>query len=226
MLTMALYYLWFKMTKPFKKDKLSWGLEVQRYYTYMAMMVFSTKHSVEGQLYDGPALYVSNHRSLLDPVIIRHHINALGVAKAEVEAYPILGGAVRESGVIFVKREDRNSRAQAKDAIVDHLLKGYSILLFPEGTVSGELLTLPFKRGSFEKAVEAGVPVIPITLIYNDPKYHWFDISMMEYYFNSFGIKTPNVHMVIGQPILATTANESLTQAQSQINAQLQKHAN
>ena len=224
MLTMLFYYIWFLLTVGFKKDKLAWGIHVQTQYTHAALLLFGTRYTFEGQPYDGTALYISNHRSLLDPVVIRNQVDALGVAKAEIESYPLLGKAVEATGIIFVRRDDRNSRADAKDAIVQHLQKGYSVLLFPEGTVSGERTTLPFKKGGFEKAIEANVPVVPITLIYNDPKFHWFKISTMEYYFNSFGLHTPNVHMVIGQPIFEKSVDKSLAQTQATINDVLTRH--
>ena len=221
---MGLYYIWFRLTRPFKQDKLDWGLEVQQRYTSLCLKLFGTKHSYEGKLYDGPALYISNHRSLLDPVIIRQYIKALGVAKGEIERYPIAGKAIKGTGVIFVHRSDKASRSEAKDAIVQMLQVGYSVLLFPEGTVSGETTTLPFKRGSFEKAVEANVPVIPLTLIYNDPKYHWFNISTVDYYFKSFGWNTPNAHLIIGKPITAASADELMNSSRGIINETLVSH--
>ncbi len=220
---MALYYLYFLVLRPLKKDKIDWGLEVQRKYTGLCMMLFGTKHSKEGRPYNGTALYVGNHRSLLDPVVVRHYIKALGVAKAEIAGYPVLGKAVAATGVVFVNRTDKNSRAHAKDAIVESLKSGRSVLLFPEGTVSGETTTLPFKKGSFEKAVEANVPVVPFTLIYNHPKYHWYNISTMKYYFNSFGWYTPDVHLIIGEPIHEKTAEAMMNKARHVIDTNLLK---
>ncbi len=222
---MALYFIYFLITRPFKKDKLAYGLQIQKAYTSVCLFLFGTKHSMEGKIYDGTALYVSNHRSLLDPVIVRHYITALGVAKAEIANYPVLGKAVAQTGIVFVDREDRDSRAKAKDAIVDSLKAGNSILLFPEGTVSGERTTLPFKRGSFQKAVEANVPVVPITLLYNDKKYHWFKIRTMPYYFNSFGWHTPNVHMIVSDPIFDKDPERLMEKTRHTINENLLSEA-
>lgn len=218
---MGLYYIYFRILRPFKKDKLAWGLRVQQQYTTICMFLLGTKHSMEGELYDGPALYVSNHRSLLDPVIVRQYITAMGVAKAEISKYPVMGKAVQETGIVFVNRTDKTSRASAKDAIVEQLKQGNSIILFPEGTVSGETTTLPFRRGSFDKAVEAQVPAIPITLIYNHPRFYWHNMSTMTYFFGSFGWTTPNVHMVVGQPIHSTDSTEAMNLAQATINKNL-----
>jgi len=220
---MAFYYLWFKLLRPFKKDKLAWGLRVQQLYTYPCLFFFGTKYSMEGQLYDQPALYVSNHRSLLDPVIIRHYVTAMSVAKAEISKYPVLGKSVAQTGIVFVNRSDKNSRSNAKDAIVETLKAGRPVLLFPEGTVSDLPTTLEFRRGSFEKAHEAGVPVIPITLIYNHPRYYWYNMPTMTYYFQAFGLRTPKVHMIVGEPIMASTAEESMLRARSVINSNLER---
>ena len=223
---MALFYLWFKVNLPFKKDKIQYGLDTQQRYTTYALWVFGTKVTIEGPLFEGTALYTSNHRSLIDPIVIRQYIKALGVAKGEIESYPIRGKAVKETGVIYVHRTDKQSRQNAKDSIVESLKSGYSVLLFPEGTVSGVTTTLPFRRGSFDKSVEANVPVVPIALVFNDPKFHWYNRSTLNYFFNSFGWKTPDVHIIVGEPLELPTSQERMEAAQAFIDGQLLKHAN
>lgn len=218
---MAAFYLLFEILRPFKKDKFAWGLRIQHLYTRACLFIFGVKHSVTGKAYEGNALYVGNHRSLIDPVLMRRYITALGVSKAEVASYPIMGRAVGRTGAVFVNRSDRNSRAKTKSEIVQALKDGHSVFLFPEGHVSDEKTTLPFKKGSFEKAAEAGVPVVPVTFLFNDPKYHWVNIGTLAYYFKSFGWCTPNVDVIIGEPIFSTDGMELLEKSQAVINHNL-----
>lgn len=225
MTLLVLYFAVFRILRPWKKDKTRYGMRMQQAYANVVLKVFGTRLTITGALPPTPALLVANHRSLLDPVIIISQITARGVSKAEVEGYPILGAAVRQTGIIFVKRDDRQSRLGAKNAIGQHLEQGWSVLVFPEGTVSNEKTTLPFKKGSFEQAVEAGVPVVPIALIYNHSRYYWYRVGLLAYYFRSFGWQTPNVHMMIGSPIAAEETTQVMEQSQHFINDMLRTHA-
>lgn len=219
--SLALYYLWFELLRPFKKDKFAWGLRIQHLYTKFCLFIFGVNYSCQGKPHDKTALYVANHRSFIDPVMIRRYITALGVSKAEVASYPIMGRAVGRTGAVFVNRSDRQSRAKTKSEIVHALQDGHSVFLFPEGHVSDEKTTLPFKKGGFEKAAEAGVPVVPVTFLFNDSKFHWVNIGTLEYYFQAFGLRTPNVKMIIGEPIYSTNGMEMLEKAQAEINNNL-----
>jgi 1-acyl-sn-glycerol-3-phosphate acyltransferase len=225
LISMAGYFSWFLIRRSLKDDKLAYGLLIQQRYARLALRIFNTHVTVEGEPISGPALYVSNHRSLLDPIIIHSRIKAMSLAKAEIANYPILGPAVKSTGIIFVDRGNKNSRAEAKDAIVVNLEAGNSVVVYPEGTVSGEITTLPFHKGSFEKAIEANVPVVPITLIYNHSKFHWYHMSTLTYYFKSFGWNTADVHMVIGQPIWSKSALGLANQSQEVINNTLLTHS-
>ncbi len=113
-----------------------------------------------------PSIYMSNHQSLFDVPSLTLAIRAdlKFVTKRELLFIPIFGWSLWCAGFLFIdrKRRDRAVRSLARGS--RKLRAGASILAFPEGTRSptGELL--PFKKGAFVLALEAGAPVVPVSI--------------------------------------------------------------
>jgi 1-acyl-sn-glycerol-3-phosphate acyltransferase len=170
------------------------------------------------------ALFVSNHRSFLDPVVILNYVHAVGVSKAEVANYPLLGKAIADTGVVYVKRESSKSRKNAKEQIAAILKKGLSVLLFPEGTTSNEETTKTFKKGSFEIAVAAKVPVVPVALIFNKRKFHWEGVGLIEHFFTTYGWSTPRVKVIFGSVLESNDPIQLHQMAREEINSLILKH--
>lgn len=114
-----------------------------------------------------PYVFVANHQNEYDImamlVALRQPFGF--VAKAELEKVPFLGAALRNSPCVFVDRSDpRRSLASIKRA-GEHIRDGNAVLVFAEGERSYSRYLLPFMRGAFVLAVEAGVPVVPVTIV-------------------------------------------------------------
>src|SRR5690606_25271596 len=67
---------------------------------------------------------------------------------------------------------DRNSRASQYKTIIqasEHIKKGRSVAIFPEGTIpnSNNPNLISFKDGPFRIAIENQVPLVPVTIAYN-----------------------------------------------------------
>jgi 1-acyl-sn-glycerol-3-phosphate acyltransferase len=84
--------------------------------------------------------------------------------KAELHRVPLMGMAFDLGGFVAVDRADRRKSIASVDAAVASIQRGNSFLIFPEGTRSrtGELL--PFKKGGFIMAIQAGAPVVPVAI--------------------------------------------------------------
>jgi 1-acyl-sn-glycerol-3-phosphate acyltransferase len=111
-------------------------------------------------------LFISNHASNLDPPIIT---NLLGrriaiIAKQELFKIPLFGRAMREGSFVAVNRAEPRSAVESVHKAAHVLQSGMGMLAFPEGTRSPDGKLLPFKKGPFQLAMEAGVPVVPITI--------------------------------------------------------------
>lgn len=113
-----------------------------------------------------PAVFLFNHQSQLDPIILGTLLRRdfTGVAKKSLEYNPVVGPVGYLADVAFI---DRSNTAQAKEAlkpVMDALGNGRSIVIAPEGTRSPTPRLLPFKKGGFYMAMQAGVPVVPIVM--------------------------------------------------------------
>ena len=114
---------------------------------------------MEGNPHPGPCLYVGNHITYIDPIVVLMHVDAKVVAKAEITSWPLVGFGASMVGTIFVKREQKSSREEAARSIREALESQDSILVFPEGTTTAGPGTLPFRPRSFDAAFLAGVVI-------------------------------------------------------------------
>ena len=119
-----------------------------------------------GALADGPAIYVMNHQSSLDipaafavlPVDLRF------IAKHTLRKVPFLGWYMSWTGMVFVDRSNSTQAVNSLTAAAERLRGGISLLAYPEGTRSRDGRILPFKKGPFVLALQAGVPIVPIAI--------------------------------------------------------------
>lgn len=125
--------------------------------------VFGLEHVDPGQRY----VVTSNHLSMYDIPLLMHHLPIKGrfLSKKEVFRIPLVGRAMRTVGIIEINRE---KGASSRQAIVDGVRiaaeRGYSLLVFPEGTRSTEGTLLPFHKGAFRIAIDTGLPLLPVVI--------------------------------------------------------------
>jgi 1-acyl-sn-glycerol-3-phosphate acyltransferase len=115
----------------------------------------------------GTYIYMCNHVSNIDPPIVIPAIpkRTSVLVKKEVFRIPVLATAMRMGQLVPVDRTDRDSAINSLKKGQEVLALGVNMTVFPEGTRSqtGELL--PFKKGPFYMALEAGVPIVPMTIL-------------------------------------------------------------
>jgi 1-acyl-sn-glycerol-3-phosphate acyltransferase len=86
------------------------------------------------------------------------------IAKDSLGKFPFLGWHLRRTGHMLVDR--RNPDRVAIFGWASRLMsQGLSLIVFPEGTRSGDGRVGRFKGGSFYLALEAGLPVVPLSVI-------------------------------------------------------------
>jgi lyso-ornithine lipid O-acyltransferase len=129
--------------------------------------------SIHGHPRTDLPLWVANHLSWVDPLVLMS-LRPMGtIAKGEVAGYPLIGRWARRSGIHFVDREDATSRAAALAAFTGSLQGGRPMLLFPEGTTTrGERLAA-FYEGGLRAAFDLGLPAQPLRLSSPSPHYPW-----------------------------------------------------
>lgn len=136
-----------------------------------------------------PAIYISNHRCFSDPMVALCYYDFLPMGKAEIEKYPLIGYGAKETGILFVKREDKTSRHKAIQAMKESIEDDVSVFLCPEGTTNVGQITKEFKKGAFEVACELNVPIIPLAMVYQDPNSDFWlpKESLLQHFIRQYG---------------------------------------
>ena len=111
-----------------------------------------------------PAIFMSNHTSNLDPIVLMSAIPipAAYIAKKELRWVIPIGWAAMVAGTIFIDRNSRAGSIKSIRKIVSKIRNGKSVVIFPEGTRTRTGQLLPFKKGGFVIAKEAGMRIVPI----------------------------------------------------------------
>ncbi|GAB0137193.1 hypothetical protein EsDP_00005470 [Epichloe bromicola] len=113
-----------------------------------------------------PAVFVGNHQTELDVCMLGRLFPkwCSVTAKSDLKHIPFLGWFMRLSGSIFIDRKNsEDARHAMAGAAKEIQMKRQSVYIFPEGTRSyaKEPVLLPFKKGAFHLAIQAGVPIVP-----------------------------------------------------------------
>lgn len=132
-----------------------------------------------------PAVFVGPHQSELDILVLGavfpKHCSV--TAKASLKKMPVLGWFMALSGSVFIDRANsKSARGAMQGAAEEMKRRGQSVWMFPEGTRSyaEDAGLLPFKKGAFHLAVQAGVPIVPVVVA------NYADVfSMKRWVFNS-----------------------------------------
>ena len=125
------------------------------------------------QTADGrPIIYVANHTSWLDILVLGGQLEACFIAKSEVGTWPVIGTIARLGRTAFTSRQ-RTRTADERDTMRDRLAAGDNLILFPEGTSSDGSRVMAF-RSAFLALAEAptgadGRPplVQPVSLVFD-----------------------------------------------------------
>jgi 1-acyl-sn-glycerol-3-phosphate acyltransferase len=124
--------------------------------------VVGRENMKDGETY----LVMSNHQSLYDIPVLFEVVgpNIRMITKKELFQVPIFGNALAIGGFISIDRSNRHAAIRSLEQARALLASGTHVWIAPEGTrsLTGELL--PFKKGAFYLALEAELPILPVTL--------------------------------------------------------------
>jgi len=114
-----------------------------------------------------PVVLASNHTSYLDVVVLLSLLEYRGyrfVGKRELATSFLMRRLAVGFGALFVERDDLTRSTEQVDDLAAAIRAGHSLIVFPEGTFARRAGLMPFRTGAFQAALQAGVPVVPITL--------------------------------------------------------------
>jgi len=128
----------------------------------MKVQVSGQEHLDPNETY----VFVSNHRSYLDTATLFAYTGRrLGVlAKKELLNVPILGFGMGFVNVMAIDRSNRERALKTVEAATARIRSGRSFGVFAEGTRAKPGEFLPFKKGAFYMAAQAGVSIVPIAM--------------------------------------------------------------
>jgi len=140
-----------------------------RLWSRLILVTTGVRVRVEGLQEIAPGktyIFVSNHQSIYDiPVIFWWLPYQLRIiAKESLGSFPFIGWHLRRSGHLLVDRR-KPDRAGILAKWRDLVVNGLSLIIFPEGTRSADGRVGRFKAGSFMLAIEAGLPVVPLSIV-------------------------------------------------------------
>lgn len=151
----------------------------------LPIMSLITKIEIEGAENlpeEGPYVVAPNHYSEIDPLIVAVAVWRLGrlprfMAKASLFDVPVLGWALRATGMIPVARASSSASAKqtlsAAEQLVEH---GRGVIVYPEGSLTRDpdLWPMRGKTGAVRLALDGGIPLIPMV--------HWGTQKIMPRY--------------------------------------------
>lgn len=195
-LTIFLRLYFFIIKKIKSSDKYDESLyNVVNGWANHILKVIGVKVNIKGMenLPEGNCLVVSNHQSNADFLILMANLNKhMGfIAKKEILKLHIVGTWMKAMHCVFIDREDIRESLKAINKGIENLEKGYSMVIFPEGTRSKNHNLGEFKKGSMKMATKATVPIVPVVL---DNTFKVFEEGKGQ-------LKAASVSMSILQPI-------------------------
>ena len=134
---------------------------IRKLWSILILRLFGLKLKVIGKQSYNSTIFVSNHISWTDILVIQSVLDIIFVAKSDVKKMPGLGFLAGIANTVFI---DRNPQKISKDSLIlkKKIEKGELICFFPEGTSTDGLRVLKFKSGFFQLLFDG---------IYNQNKY-------------------------------------------------------
>ena len=131
-----------------------WRKIVFRFWARTSAAVLGMRISVRGTPPESPYVIISNHLSYVDIIALATRLDAVFIAKKEVEEWPFLGRVIKAFDSIFIDRDDARSAIRVNREIEDAFNGRKGVLFFPEGTSSAGTGILPFNAALFRSAAD------------------------------------------------------------------------
>lgn len=138
--------------------RIAWLLFRLMYSTYFRWRIYNS----ERVPMEGPVILASNHASFLDPPAIGSALprGCNYLARESLFRYPGVGALLRSWQAVPVDRD--GAGAKGLKAILDRLLAGGVIILFPEGTRTRDGKLQPARSGIGLTVIKSDAPVVPV----------------------------------------------------------------
>jgi len=201
------YFIWVAFNG--FKTNLAKAMQIRIQLVKTAQPILGIEIEKFGNVPTEPCLLICNHRSYIDPAIKHAFMPFMPVAKAEVEKWPIIGKAAKITGVLFVKRESKESRTNTRKAITNAIKDGHTIVIYPEGTTHINPTTIDLKKGTFIEAAQNGINIVPCAMEYEILEDAFIgDATFVPHFIKVFGKKKMRVKLIFGEPTASNNFEE------------------
>jgi len=127
--------------------------------------IFGVKIKTVGVALPQKTLFIANHLSWLDTIILGHLLPVHFLSKYEVKTMPVFGWIATRAGTLYIKRGKKNSASDACIEITHALQKQHNALVFAEGTTSDGNVK-KFHARMMQSAIDADAIVQPVAIFY------------------------------------------------------------
>ena len=151
-------------------DSQNRGHAVAQFWSRLNLALSGVSVSLEGEDRidkNQPYIVMANHQSHYDVFALMGLIplQLRWIIKMELRKIPLFGYACERVGYIFIDRGNHEKAMQSLKAAGEKIRAGASVIFFPEGTRSVDGTLRTFKKGGFVIALEARVPILPVTVL-------------------------------------------------------------
>lgn len=150
--------------------RVRWSNRILKQYCRLGLWVLRVKVNYLGleNVRSVPnALFVGNHLSYMDVLVIHAEVPACFVTSREIREMPVLGQICLLAGCLFVERRNKHNILNEVSEISEGLRRGANVAIFPEATSTNGEKILRFRRPLYHAAIQAPAAIIPMTLNYH-----------------------------------------------------------
>lgn len=152
------------------------GIRISHWLTRTMCILINVMLDVKFEV-DNPEAYAThhgfifpNHTSWIDVPVVMANFPIRYMANHKVESLPMIGQIGNAIDTVWVNRDDKESRQEAKEAMKGTVLYP-PIIIFAEGWILPPAdVVKPLRHGAFEIAQANNAPILPCVLVYEDTK--------------------------------------------------------
>lgn len=216
------YLCWTLLLAPVQFAALAAGahlaVTVPMFYHRVCLRIIGMRVIARGtRATQSPVLFVANHSSYFDIIILGSLIPGSFVSKAEVARWPLFGMLAKLQRTVFIDRAARRRVAEQASEIMRRLTHRDNLILFPEGTSDNGVHLLPFKTALLcvaEQKIAGTYPLVqPVSIAYTKldgipmghalrPFFAWYgNMAMFPHLWRALGLGIATVEVDFHPPI-------------------------
>lgn len=200
-------FLW--LAKTWGWANMHLAIQVKNWWFKRLLSALGARVRVQGEISQRAGMWVSNHVSWLDIIVLGAYAPIHFVSKAEVAQWPFIGFLARHTGTLFLRRGAHESE-HIKKQMQARIQEGHGVLFFPEGTTGPGHYLRRFHPRLFATAIELQQPVIPVAIRYeHQPQphpaiYYHEGQTLLQNLWCVIGLPNVSISLITTQPILDT----------------------